>query len=110
MNCNKYCCQLNYIPLSLAYAKTGHTFQGQTCGPGHPIPCIIVQPGTLKMEHCCPGLLYMFLSRATTIGTPQDRSTLAIFFFTNELTKSRIKNLTTTQSGERCKQVEKQFK
>jgi hypothetical protein len=92
-----------FVPLSLAYSKIGHTFQGQTCGPGHPIPCIIVQPGTIKMERTCPGLLYMFLSRATTIGTPEDRSTSAIFFFTNELTKKRIQNLTTTMSGEICK-------
>ncbi len=35
----------------------------------------------------------MFLSRATTIGTPEDRSTSAIFFFTNELIKNRIKTL-----------------
>ena len=96
MNCSNYCCQFMFVPLSLAYSKTGHTFQGQTCGPGHPIPCIIVQPGTIKMERTCPGLLYMFLSRATTIGTPEDRSTSAIFFFTNELTKKRIQNLTTT--------------
>jgi hypothetical protein len=86
MNCSNYCCQFTFIPLSLAYAKTGHTFQGQTCGPGHPIPYIIVQPGKLKMELTYTGLLYMFLSRATTIGTTEDRSTSAIFF-TNELTK-----------------------
>lgn len=49
MNCSNYCCQFMFVPLSLAYSKTGHTFQGQTCGPGHPIPCIIVQPGTIKM-------------------------------------------------------------
>jgi len=94
----------------LAYSKTGHTFQGQTCGPGHPIPCIIVQPGTIKMERTCPGLLYMFLSRATTIGTPEDRSTSAIFFFTNELTKKRIQNLTTTMSGEICKKIARRSK
>ena len=110
MNCSNYCCQFMFVPLSLAYSKTGHTFQGQTCGPGHPIPCIIVQPGTIKMERTCPGLLYMFLSRATTIGTPEDRSTSAIFFFTNELTKKRIQNLTTTMSGEICKKIARRSK
>jgi len=57
-----------------------HTFQGQSAGPEHAIPCIIIQPGTLKMERLCPGLLYMFISRGTTIGTPEDISSSAIFF------------------------------
>jgi hypothetical protein len=48
LNCRSHCCTLKYIPLSLAYAKTGHTFQGQSVGPGHPIPCIIVHPGKKK--------------------------------------------------------------
>jgi hypothetical protein len=29
LTCRKRYCTLKYIPLSLAYAKTGHTFQGQ---------------------------------------------------------------------------------
>ena len=32
MNCSNYCCQFMFVPLSLAYSKTGLTFQGQTCG------------------------------------------------------------------------------
>ncbi len=35
VTCKKHCCTLKYIPLSLAYAKTGHTFQGQNVGPHH---------------------------------------------------------------------------
>ena len=50
------------------------------------------------------------LSRATPIGTPEDRSTSAIFFFTNELTKKRIQNLTTTMSGEICKKIARRSK
>jgi hypothetical protein len=75
------------MPISLAYAKTGHTFQGQRVGPSNVIPCIIVQPGSIKMERLCPGLLYMFISRATTIGSPEDRLSSAIFFFTNDMSK-----------------------
>jgi hypothetical protein len=80
MNFSNYCCQCNFVPLSLAYAKTGHKFHDQTYSPGHPIPFITVQPWMMKMERSCPGVLYMFLSRATTIGTAEDRSTSAIFF------------------------------
>ncbi len=45
MNCSNYCCQFNFAPLGLDYAKSSNTFQGETCGPGHPMPCITVQPG-----------------------------------------------------------------
>ena len=33
INCKKNCCIQKYIPLTLAYGKTAHTFQGQTSGP-----------------------------------------------------------------------------
>jgi hypothetical protein len=45
MNCRNRCCTVKYTSLSLAYAKTGHTFQGQTVGPRLVIPCILVHPG-----------------------------------------------------------------
>jgi hypothetical protein len=86
--CSIHCCTVNFILLSLAYAKTGHTFQGQSTGPGHAIPCIIIQP--------------------TTIGTPEDRSSSAIFFTTDELTRDRIQNLTKNQKGELCRKIKRQ--
>ncbi len=46
------------------------------------------------MEGLCPGLLHMFLSQATDIGTEDDRAKSAIFFFTNDLNKKQIMNLT----------------
>jgi len=94
MNCDKRCCQLQYIPLSLAYAKTCHTFQGQTVGKNHPISCIIVQPGTRDFEGKCPGLFYVFLSRATDIGSSDDRRSSAIFFDGPDMTNDRITDLT----------------
>ena len=94
LNCEKHCCQVRYIPLSLAYAKTCHTFQGQTVGKNCPIECIIVQPGTRDFEGKCPGLFYVFLSRATDIGTEGNRGTSAIFFDTNEMNRDRIRDLT----------------
>lgn len=108
--CSSYCCTVKLIPLTLAYAKTGHTFQGQTVGPQNAIQCIIIQPGTIKMEHLCPGLLYMFMSRGTTIGTSENRSKSAIFFSTDELTKDRIQKLTTNSKGETCRKIVRRSK
>jgi hypothetical protein len=105
IKCTSQCCTFRYIPLSLAYAKTGHTFQGHTVGPGHAIPCIIIQPGNISMERNCPGLLYMFISRGTTIGTKENRYTSAIFFFTSELTKDHIQNLTKTKDGKVAERI-----
>ena len=94
MMCEKRCCQLHYMPLSLAYAKTCHTFQGQTVGKNNPISCIIVQPGTRDFEGKCPGLFYVFLSRATDIGSAENRRTSAIFFDGPDMTNDRITDLT----------------
>jgi hypothetical protein len=77
--CSYHSYTVYFVLLSLAYAITGHSFQGQSAGPEHAIPCIIILPGTLKMERLCPGLLYMFISHGTMIGTPEDRSSFAIF-------------------------------
>ena len=110
IQCQSHCCSVKFVPLSLAYAKTGHTFQGQSAGPGHSIPCIIIQPGSSKMEKLCPGLLYMFLSRGTTIGSPNCRARSSIFFISDELTKDRIKNLTTTKTGEQCIKIARRTK
>jgi hypothetical protein len=110
VKCQNHCCTFKYIPLSLAYAKTGHTFQGQNVGPNHAIPCIIVHPGPKKMEHCCPGLLYMFASRPTTIGTPEDRSKSGLFFCSNDMNIERVSNLTTTKDGKECIKVRNRSK
>ncbi len=58
--CKNHCCQIKYLLLSLAWAKTGHMFQGQSAGQGFTIACIIVQPTNKTMEGICPGLLYTF--------------------------------------------------
>ena len=44
----------------------------------------------------------MFMSRGTTIGSPNCRVNSAIFFTSDELTKQRIQNLTTTATGDIC--------
>jgi len=35
ITCKKHCCTYKYISLSIAYARTGHTFQGQNVGPNY---------------------------------------------------------------------------
>jgi hypothetical protein len=62
------------------------------------------------MEKLCPGLLYMFLSRGTTIGSPNCWARSSIFFISDELTKDRIQNLTTTKAGEHCIKISRQTK
>jgi hypothetical protein len=51
LHCQSHCCNVQFIPLALAYAKTGHTFQGQSAGPELTIPCIIIQPGSSKWKN-----------------------------------------------------------
>jgi hypothetical protein len=107
ISCKKHCCTYKYTPLSTAYARTGHTFQGQNVGPNHPIPFVVVNPGKKSMELLCPGLLYMFISRATTIGTPQNRFKSAIFFCSNNMNKARISNITQTKNGMETEKIKK---
>lgn len=92
-SCMHSCCKIQYLPLALAYGKTGHTFQGQTVGPNEPIESIIVQPGNRKFEGQNPGLFYTFISRATWIGTPEERWKSAIFFSSKDMNFDRLWNL-----------------
>ena len=62
------------------------------------------------MEKLCLGLLYMFMSRGTTIGSPNCRVNSAIFFTSDELTKQRIQNLTTTATSDICLKIKRQEK
>jgi len=107
ITCKKHCCTYKYIPLHIAYARTGHTFQGQNVGPYHPIPCIVVNPGKKLMELVCPGLLYMLISRATTIGTPENRFNSALFFCSNNMNRARISNITRAKNGTETEKIKK---
>lgn len=103
--CKYGCCTRSYMPLSLAYAKTIHTFQGQTVGPAppgrpeNPIKRIIVDPGDRKFEGNNIGLFYTALSRATTIGNTKDKMSSAIYFHGQHYSKERITNLTIGKNG-----------
>jgi hypothetical protein len=70
----------------------------------------MIQPGSSKMEKLCPGLLYMFLSCGTTIGSPNCRARSSIFFIGDELMKDRIQNLTTTKTEEQCVKISRRIK
>ena len=70
---NNCCCTRKFIPLTLAFGKTVHTFQGQNAGPvdddkpPNAVQRIICDPGTRAFEGINIGLFYTILSRATTI-------------------------------------------
>ncbi len=62
------------------------------------------------MEKLCLGLLYMFMSHGTTIGSPNCCVHSTIFFTSDELTKQWIQNLTTTATGDICLKIKRQEK
>lgn len=78
-------CSRQYIPLTLAYARTIHKFQGQSAGPvdAGKIPnvfeCIVCDPDENQYEGKALGLLYTAVSRATTLGDDDGRNS-AIYF------------------------------
>lgn len=103
--CKYGCCIRTFIPLTLAYGKTVHTFQGQSVGPvpvGRPqnsVQRIIVEPGNRQFEANNVGLLYTTVSRPTTIGTVDDKMSSAIYFDGPDFSRQRITNLTKDKSG-----------
>ena len=103
--CKFNCCTRTYIPLTLAYGRTVHTFQGQSVGPvpeGRPqnsIQRIIVEPGNRQFEGNNVGLLYTTASRPTTIGTNDDKMSSAIYFDGPYFSRARITNLTKQKGG-----------
>ena len=66
MMCKNKCCKATYCPLTLSFAKTCHTFQGQSAGPvshgqqPNAVDRVIVDPGDKGMEGKNPGLLYIW--------------------------------------------------
>jgi len=52
----------------------------------------------------------MFMSRGTTIGSPNCCVHSTIFFTSDELTKQWIQNLTTTATGDTCLKIKRQEK
>ena len=92
--CDKGCCEMHYVPLEVAFAKTIHTFQGMEAGPTKPIKTLIVHLGDIKFENNNPGLMYTAISRATTIDEENNGENSAIYFLdlsSNHYMQSAIK-------------------
>ena len=104
-------CTRTYIPLTLAFGKTIHSFQGYNVGPTkenqpeNAIKSIVVDPGTRSFEANSPGLFFSVSSRVTTLGDPRDFTTSALFFIGSNMTPNRIKNITRKQDGTPYKKV-----
>lgn len=112
VRCSGLCnCTRTYMPLSLAYGKTAHTFQGMNVGPvppGRPenaIQKIIVDPGTRSFEGQNVGLFYQLLSRATTIGSRNDKMSSAIYFDGQNFSRKRFQNLAMKNEKEMYKKA-----
>jgi hypothetical protein len=97
--CSKCCCTRIFVPLELSFATTIHKCQGLSVGPvqpgqpPNPAEKIIVDVGTSRFEAIVPGLFYVALSRATTMGGG-DRRKSAIFFNGDNITKERLVRMT----------------
>jgi len=90
---------IKYCPLVLSFARTIHTFQGQSAGPTNSqatsqIKRIICDIGTNRFESQNIGLFYTALSRATTIGSIDQQRKNSAIFFTQSLDKERLDRLT----------------
>jgi len=119
MLCKNKCCKATYCPLTLSFAKTLHTFQGQSAGPvnqgqqPNAVDRIVVDPGDKQFESGNPGLLYMAVSRATTIGDTASASQTAaahlnsaIYFTGHNMTAHRVTNLKLKKNGEEYEKVQ----
>lgn len=115
--CKSKCCKATFCPLTLSFAKTCHTFQGQSAGPvnqgqqPNAVDRVVIDPGDKKFEGNNPGLLYMAVSRATTLGEKSSvlpvpkRLDSAIYFTGHNMTRHRVLNLTLKKTGEEYKKV-----
>ena len=96
--CKSNCCSRKYIPLSLAYARTIHKFQGLSAGPvdegkiPNMFDVIVCDPDESRYEGKFLGLFYTAVSRATTLG--DDDGLNSALYFTGECVKEdRIRSI-----------------
>ena len=117
--CTKNCCCTRlFLPLTLSFGRTVHTYQGQNAGPvdpgrpPNPVQRIICDPGTRSFEGRSIGLFYTILSRATTIGSFSSTTASyekitdsAIYFFGKNMNQARIRSITLQNNGKPYKKV-----
>ena len=88
-----------FVPLTLAYARTIHKFQGMSAGPvdhgkiKNMYDVIVCDPDEKSFEGTALGLLYTATSRATTLGSDNGLDS-AIYFTGQSMRPDRIRNLT----------------
>ena len=95
--CKFGCCYAQFCPLTLAWAGTLHSFQGLQAGPRNQHKKILCDLGTLQFERSNPGLGYMTIARATTLGTNNRNS--ALYFIGNSVSEDRLRWLTTPKDS-----------
>ena len=86
------CCEMSFLPLNLAFARTLHKFQGKSVGPGECSQIMVFEPGTTSFEGHNPGILYTGLSRAKTLGLGNINQS-AFYLTGSNATYDRITNL-----------------
>lgn len=106
---------ITYCPLVLSFARTIHTYQGQSAGPTkdnstNAIMRLICDVGTARFESQNIGLLYTALSRATTIGSIEKQRTDSAIFFTHSLDKSRLDRLSTKSDNDEYEMIKRRNK
>lgn len=101
--CNKFCCEQQFIPLRLCFAKTIHSFQGQQAGPvkqgrpENPIQRLVIDLGPRQFESKQAGLSYTAFTRPTTAGNDNDMTSSALYFSGPHMNPARILNIAYSQ-------------
>jgi hypothetical protein len=99
-------CKVQYIPLEVAFATTIHKCQGMSIGLSHPIKRIIGDPGAKNGESLNPGLFYVLLSRAKTLGIGRNDS--AIYFCGEHMGIGRTQGMTLSTTNQKYYKVQMQ--
>ena len=94
--CINKCCTLQYIPLSTAFAKTLHTFQGQEIIRFSIKHIMVFSCETLIIESKYPGWLYTGISRVDSIGNG-DIEISSLYFVPKNAEENRFINVRTKQ-------------
>jgi hypothetical protein len=114
------CCSVTFCPLVTSWATTINKFQGFEAGfdKNYQFQHLIINPGDIKSEQQQPGILYVAMSHAKTMGdmtnyTPNPRNS-AVYWTGSGMSKNRVLHDSTkkhihTQGQERvnCLKIEK---
>jgi hypothetical protein len=104
--CDNDCCILQYIPLSIAFGKTLHTFQGQEIVKHSIQDVMVFECETLIIESKYPGWLYTGISRVDSIGNG-DIEVSSLYFIPGNARENRFINVRTKQhSNDNYKRVD----